>query len=468
MKAEKEKALKEFLAHLPEEMATPLAVAMEVGRLTGKTKFPHDLILDGLRPVLMRADARPPRLPTPMRLFCAPFEDLIFANTVKTKQRGRLSRESLMPIWNWLRSDVLTDQFDDLGQEIQKAILAGEKKAMNGAAEKFHAIAGAKIAQILEAAPTGGAAYRELEEALGGAKVVEDARDMALVLEASSQILKVRKDFPRPIMDILDTELEKLAGHYAIFSEHLPENRSALFLVLMGRMHKPWQILGAIMRVADVGADALLGEGPLSEPGNLLLSDVQVLARYFQSVPAIDSNVAAVLRNLAYFNELVNGIEMQFTDKDAGPWEHWLMVCRKTVAVALEVHLDRALRVISDALPAKKIGLFGAKDSMRPDISAWPDEVKVEAGAHYASFVRGLGESAQAQAFSAFYEKTALKIAEKLDTYGAKIIDEVRVAQGEDLSRAEAHLQSLMRLTRLALGDEAAEDLAQRAIQAAA
>ncbi len=468
MKAAKEKALKEYLSHLPQEMATPLAVAMEVERLTGKTKFPHDLILDGLRPVLMRSDTPPPRLPTPMRLFCAPFEDMIFANSIKIKQRGRLSRDSLMPIWNWLMQDILADQFDGLVGAIQKAILAGEKKAMNQAAVTLHAVAGAKINQVLEGAPPGSDAYRALGEQLGGEKVVEDARDMALVLEASSQIIKVRQDFSRPMMDIQDADLEKIAGHYAVFSEHLPENRPVLFLVLMGRMHKPWQVLSAIMRVGAVEADALLGEGPLADPGNLLLSDVQLLARYFQSVPSIDSNVGPVLKNLAYFNELVKGIESQFTDGGGGQWEHWLMVCRKTVAVALESHLDRALRAIAEALPSKKIGLFGAKGSVRPDIAEWPDEAKVEAAAHYAAFVRGLEQCAQGQAFAASYEKVSQKIADKLSTYGIKIIDEIRVSEGEDRSRAQAHFQSLLRLTRLVMGDAAAEDLSQRAVPTAA
>ncbi len=240
MKPDKEKKLREFLSQLPADLAGPLAVAMEAERLAGRKSLPHDLILEGLRPVLMRAGHPPPRVPTPMRLFCMPFEDLIFANAMQDKQRGRISRQSLSRIWVWLADDLLAQDFNAMVDEIQKEILAGNKKAMLAAATRLHAVAGAALAAALKGVEEGTPDYAALTETLGSVQVVEDARDMALVLEVAPQILKVMDEFPRPIPDFSDQACERLRKHYDIFQEHVSEHLPALFLVLMGRMAKPW------------------------------------------------------------------------------------------------------------------------------------------------------------------------------------------------------------------------------------
>src|SRR5579872_6204302 len=47
------------------------------------------------------------RTPTPLRFFCLPFEDLLIAAPRQRKQRGRIARDSIAPIWTWLREILL-------------------------------------------------------------------------------------------------------------------------------------------------------------------------------------------------------------------------------------------------------------------------------------------------------------------------------------------------------------------------
>ena len=74
--ADKQVLLSGFLGQLPEHIAARLAKAVEVDRLVGGTGLPHEEILRALRPQLRHAPV-PQRLPTPLRLFCRPFEDIL-------------------------------------------------------------------------------------------------------------------------------------------------------------------------------------------------------------------------------------------------------------------------------------------------------------------------------------------------------------------------------------------------------
>ena len=75
MPPDKAGLLKAFLGGLPGQAAARLAMAVEVDRLMDGHVLPHDDILEGLRPVLRRENYE--RTPTPLRLFCRPFQDLL-------------------------------------------------------------------------------------------------------------------------------------------------------------------------------------------------------------------------------------------------------------------------------------------------------------------------------------------------------------------------------------------------------
>src|SRR5579862_3403459 len=80
LSTEKSALLQAFLGGLPQAAAARLAKAVEIDRLAGGTVLPHDMILGALRPKLRHVE----RTPTPLRLFCKPFEDLV---RPRTRQR---------------------------------------------------------------------------------------------------------------------------------------------------------------------------------------------------------------------------------------------------------------------------------------------------------------------------------------------------------------------------------------------
>lgn len=99
---DKEILLKGFLGQLPNQVVSRLAKAVEVDRLIGGTALPHDEILRAMRPQLRGTGSPTRRVPTPQRLFCRPFEDLLVSGERKAKQKGRIARSSVDAVWNWL------------------------------------------------------------------------------------------------------------------------------------------------------------------------------------------------------------------------------------------------------------------------------------------------------------------------------------------------------------------------------
>ena len=124
--------LKSFLGSLPGHVAARLARAVELDRLMDGS-LPHEDILTGLRPVLRRDHHD--RTPTPLRLFCVPFQDLLSSLPRRTKQKAVIARATVMPLWTWLSETLLRDETAAYATDTKALILAqknGEALARAG------------------------------------------------------------------------------------------------------------------------------------------------------------------------------------------------------------------------------------------------------------------------------------------------------------------------------------------------
>ena len=179
--------LKTFLGSLPGSVAAKLASAVEADRLLDGHALPHEAILEGLRPVLRSANAG--RTPTPLRLFCRPFEDILTSNARKIKQKASIARSSLLPVWLWLGRDLMPAQTESYIAETKALIMARKYAEATRRAETFWLEAGAALAAGLA---TPGARI-----ALNDPMILADAQEMALLLPAGADMLRIQDVLPR-------------------------------------------------------------------------------------------------------------------------------------------------------------------------------------------------------------------------------------------------------------------------------
>src|ERR1700712_1568251 len=173
--------LKSFLGGLPEQIAARLAQAVEVDRLIDGKLLPHEMILEGLRPALRRA-AGADRTPTPLRAFCAPFEDLFTLHPRKAKQKGSIARGSVTPIWSWISQTLLVEQTKDYIKDFKALTLAGKHADARDRAAQFWTVA----ATALQAKLGDAAGQKAARTPLNTEPVVADAVEMALLLSVGA------------------------------------------------------------------------------------------------------------------------------------------------------------------------------------------------------------------------------------------------------------------------------------------
>ncbi|HEY0281160.1 MAG TPA: hypothetical protein VGC27_00885, partial [Rhizomicrobium sp.] len=260
--------LQSFLGGLPEPMAARLAKAVEVDRLVEGKGLPHEMILDGLRPALRKSDA-PQRILNPLRLFCLPFEDLLFNGARKEKQKGRVLRSSIMPVWNWLGRTVIPETARSYSGEIKALVLATKLEEALECASKFWPLAGEALRTALAANPKGARA------ALGGDLVVGDAEDISLLLCAGPAMVEIQHMLPKPVPVLTDELLWSLRRIYDRVSESALDSAPYVPVVVMARLAKPWEALKLALLITHQTHDTLISSTDMGLVGDILFNRLE-------------------------------------------------------------------------------------------------------------------------------------------------------------------------------------------------
>ena len=450
---EKAGLLQSFLGSLPERMATLLAKAVEVDRLTGGTGLPHELILDGLRPVL-RHCASPQRTPTPLRLFCLPFEDLLFNGARKERQKGRILRSSIAPVWSWLGETVMQEEIRSYRKDIKSLVLAYKLEEALECASRFWPVAGEALRRAMANDPKGARAM------LGGDLVFGDAEDMLLLLRAGPAMVEIQQLLPKPAPALTDELLWSLRRIYDRVTESVLDAAPYVPVVAMGRLAKPWEALKLALLVTHQTQDTLISSTDMGLVGDILFNRLEECRTAIHATRHPNFDAAALLKNLAGFTDISSAIVKEVEILRRGKWGQRLLKDRAAVGAVMDNFMERAPKEIAAALPSQKTGFTGS--SRVSDFSRPADPERVERALRYAKLLDGCRRLAVPGSFGAKFQDAMDEAGQTLRGYNEDVVKELRTAAGPRRAVAECQFELVAELTALLFSGEEAEFLRRR------
>ena len=436
--------LKTFLGSLPADIAARLASAIEADRLLDGGVLPHEAILEGLRPTLRDANAA--RTPTPLRLFCRPFEDLLTSAPRKAKQKASIARASLLPVWLWLCRDLLPMQTEGFIADARALIVSRKYAEAAKRAEQFWTEASAALQAAL--------ATPAARTALGDALVLADAEEIALLLPAGADIQRIQEALPRPVPQFTEELVWELRAVYDDLVTRMPDVAPYVAVVAMNRLARPWEALRLPMQICRQHHDTLISKTDMGLVGEILFSRMERLrdAILITRHPLFEAE--NLLEQVAHFAEMSSAIVKEIEIKRDGEWGQRLFKDRSQIGTVMDGFMDRAMKEISAALPMQK-GTGG-------DFSRAMDAEKRAMALRYTKLVAGSRNFAAAGSFAA-KQKTAY---EDIGAYLRRYIeDAVKELKGADPARrtvAESQFQLCVELTGLLFSEQEAEVLQRR------
>jgi hypothetical protein len=455
MDSSKAQQLQGLLGGLPPLMAARLAKAIEIDRLNDGRALPHELILDGLRPVLRRGQGD--RAPTPLRLFCRPFEDLLTVMPRAQKQKGRIERSSIMPVWNWVSQTLAPDAANTYAIGVKTTILSGNAEEMMKHAAAFWSIASKAILDALNSDRGRKAARTVLENDLA----VEDAREMALMLSIGMDVVDLQEKLPRSLPMLTEEYVWKLRDIYDRLAASAPEVAPYVAVIAMHRLERPWEALKLPMNVTRQTQDTLMSSTDMGLVGEIIFGDIEYYASMVRAMRPSHFDADALVGYLIGFTTLSTGMVKAIEMRRDGKWGQRLLADRSALAEVMDGFMERAPKEVAAALPTVKSGSYAGGPRV-PDLARDADAEKSDRALAYARLVSGCRSFAGAASFGASNKEALDEIGTMLKGYSEDLLKELRTVTGEKRTNAEAYFHLLTEIFALIFSQEEADLLRRR------
>jgi hypothetical protein len=453
----KVKILTAFLGGLPESLALRLVKAIEVDRLAGGSTLPHDVILEGIRPILRKAQ-NVERTPSPLRLFSRPFEDLLSNASRKEKQKGRISRHALKVIWTWLAQSVMPEALAIYENALKAAVFGYRNEEAMVVAAEFWTTAAAAI----KAALPDEKARKAARAVLVDEATVADALEMAELLSVGPLIVELQAELPRGLPTLTDEYIWKLRKIYERVTEANADAAPYVAVIVMNRLGKPWEALRLPLLVARQTQDTLIASTDMGLVGEILLGEMDSHAAFIRNArpqAALDSEI--MIGHVSRFAELSSGLVKEVEMRRDGRWGQRLLKDRAAVGGAMDGFMERAPREVLAALPTQKMGNYASGPRV-PDVSRPLDAEKAQRALEFAKLVARCKTFAANACFGAKQKDAEDEIIQALRSYSEDLVKELRAAEGDRRANAEQFFEILVEMTSLVFSSEEGEFLRRR------
>ncbi|WP_027554535.1 hypothetical protein [Bradyrhizobium sp. Cp5.3] len=207
-------------------------------------------ILARLRAEFRKDGSNQARATNPSRYFFAPLELLLMDGAPEHANAGRISRNTLTPIWEWICRDLLPTMARDYTKAINDQVAANNPKETLKIAATFQT----KVVKVLEntlaSADGTELARSKLAQYTASRTAFDDVRKMLHVLRAGDALPKFNEKLPEKIAKFDDGQVAKITAQLDAFRKsHANALPFALALVAR-RLKTSWELV----RLATKGA----------------------------------------------------------------------------------------------------------------------------------------------------------------------------------------------------------------------
>jgi len=438
--------LKAFLGGLPGPAAARLAMAVEVDRLMDGHTLPHDDIMEGLRPVLRRENYD--RTPTPLRLFCRPFQDLLTSMPRRTKQKGSIARGSLVPAWNWLTQTLLPKDSAIYSAECRALVLERKPDNAMARAAQFWTLASQALYQAL----TTEAGRQAAQKQLGDALAVEDVLDMALLLSAGELIETLIVLLPKPVAVFNEQLVWQVREIYDRMAAEKPDVAPYVPVIVMNRLARPWEALRLPLLVTRHTDETLISKTDMGLVGEILFARMDAQRNAIQAARHPFFDAEQLMEDAKNFADISSHIAKEIELKREGEWGKRLLAERVQIGKVMESFMERAPREFAAELPT-----YRGKGA---DFSRHPGAEKHDMALRYARLVAGSRHFAAAASFAAKQKEAYDELATLLKRYNEDVVKALKAEPQNAVVIAQFLLCA--ELTAILFSDQEAELLRRR------
>lgn len=457
--------LREYLRTLKPEARSLLVQEFERNLLRGDENAGNDLVLHELRRTI-RAENRPvPRIGDAARLFFSPIEPFLIDAPANHRRVGRIARVSVEPIWEWLGRDLIPAEARALGDDINRALVAGDETKAVQMVRALHERAVQRMRSLLAGIGSDEKSRRRLGVQVGTPRALEDLSTIVAILSLRDVLADLARRLPNHIraferdqIDAIKVLIDTAAMQCSLESSGRRQSDVHLYglILVMHRLAAPWQLIRTATRAADSDDTARIADTPYAVAVTIVLAETEGVVTELRTELKSGRPIASLLKGL---HDTARGLRTEMDLSDDSPWSRQLAAIRADVSGLLKAEIESTAGCVRRLLrprPAKEIAPASVLDAL--DVSEAENRVAyVGASRQYASELAINEVATRAHSELTLYLDPAIKVS----------LDALRHAADADRPFRQSQVDAAIRFCRIVFGAEYADLLAKAAEVAA-
>jgi hypothetical protein len=344
----------EFLQRLTPLSRSCLLSELERLELCGIDMPGASEIQSKLRAEFRKDGAEHTRATNPPRHFFAPLEPVLIDGAPEHANTGRISRNTLTPIWEWICRDLLPTMARDYIKAINDHIAANNLKEAHKTAAAFQT----KVVKVLEntfASPEGTEIARaKLAQYTASRTAFDDVRKIPQALRAADALVKFNGKLPEKIAKFDDAQVAQITAQLDAFRM---VNAAALpfaLTLVAKRLKTPWEFIRLATKAAASKHAADVAVTPYAIAVSMALDrldDKRIALRI-----ALKHNRVLVARDLlAEIYDTEYALKVRIDDLEQSEWGVRLQQLMDAIAALVSAEVSRFPANVGHILGSRRL-----------------------------------------------------------------------------------------------------------------
>lgn len=448
--------LRGYLQELKPEARALLVDKLERGLQRGDVVPGAELILQELRRSSEHGEPAPPQKDAPVRLFFKPLDPFLVDAAADHKQRARIARVSLVPIWDWIGRDVMPAETPVYCQEVEHALAAKDTAKADGLAKAFQDLTVQRIQQILAATQNDDKARRKLTAQVATPRATDDVMTLFGVLKARDALAALGARLPIQIKNLADDQLAGIKTLLDPYAGRGDDTFVYMLLLVMSRLAAAWQLV-RLATFSAVSDDASrVAESQYARAVTIVLAEVERMAAELKTDLTAGRAGAAALKTM---HDALRGLRTELDIPAESLWGRQL--------AAIRTEISGRLKAVVDSMPGRVRRLLRPRTAKEIVPGSVLDLTEVEETEMLIEFVAACKAYANELAINEMTLRTYSELQHYLDTRTPALVEGLRVGGEAERAFRRSQVDAAVRFCAKVFGKDYATTLAKSADVAA-
>ena len=459
--------LTERFSCLTPQAATALLREVERDKLRGGNTYPHEFVCAKLIQIMVDHRVTVMRLGTPETLFCAPFNIFLVDEKSEPSQRGIISRKSIMPIWNWLMSDLMRDVMPRLDADITHMLLSDDLAGAKRLMAEFHQKAGDEMWAALSAVEEGSREHMRYNALFGDASVLDDALEVARILQIAPALDQLSKNIPAGATLNRDADVQHMARLYRDFIKSTPAHVELGILLIAARLKKPYEILKVLKAHTRVESNIAVMRDPASVSGTTILISLENSMIEAINKIALYEDFDFVSKKITEFRDCAELFNNEFEISPKSLWGNRIIKIRNDLSSAISMQIGQLPRFINNLRYGReKLKSFQQESSKTAALQNSPNAYDVDQALYTAKLLMLAGLHIDQLSVNDALTRARNDSNKFIESISEMIVSDLSKAAGKEKDFIMRHFGPIVEMTQILQGDQLAALLERRGASA--